>query len=271
MATPKELLDAGRLDAALEAQSQEVKANPADATRRIFLFELLCFAGQWDRAEKQIDVLGSESAQTALAVGVYKANVAAERQRAKLYREGAAPHFLNEPPAYVDSQVEAIRKLASGDAAGARTLLDRVEEERPACAGTWNEKPFSDFRDFDDAVGGVLELIVKDKYAWLPFEQIRSITMRPPTKLRDLLWIPTRVEAIDGTIGEVFVPALYAGSSEGEDDKVRLGRITDWKEIGDGLYSGVGQRLFLVDEADQPVLEARTIAFRERPAEAPAS
>jgi len=262
MPTPKELLDSGRLDAALEAQTQEVKANPADATRRIFLFELLCFAGQWDRAEKQIDVLGSESAQTALAVGVYKANVAAEKQRAKLYREGAAPHFLNEPPAYVDSQVEAIRKLASKDAAAARGLLDRAEEERPACPGTWNGKPFSDFRDYDDAVGGVLELIVKDKYAWLPFEQIRSITMRPPSKLRDLLWIPTRVEALDGTIGEVFVPALYAGSSESSDDNARLGRMTDWKEIGEGLYAGVGQRLFLVDDAEEPALEARTIQFQ---------
>jgi type VI secretion system protein ImpE len=262
MPTPKELLDSGRLDAALEAQTQEVKANPADATARIFLFELLCFAGQWDRAEKQVDVLASESAQTALAVGVYKANVAAEKQRAKLYREGAAPHFLNEPPAYVDSQVEAIRKLASGDAAGARELLDRAEEQRPACAGTWNGKPFSDFRDYDDAVGGALELIVKDKYAWLPFEQIRSITMRPPSKLRDLLWIPTRVEALDGTIGEVFVPALYAGSSASSDDSARLGRMTNWKEIGDGLYAGEGLRLFLVDDADQPVLEARTIQFQ---------
>jgi type VI secretion system protein ImpE len=271
MPTPKELLDAGRLDAALEAQTQEVKANPADPTRRIFLFELLCFAGQWDRAEKQIDVLGSESAESALAVGVYKANVAEEKQRVRLFREGAAPHFLNEPPPYVDQQVEAIRKLASGDRGGARELLDRSEEERPACAGTWNGNPFSDFRDYDDAVGGVLELIVKDKYAWLPFEQIRSITMRPPSKLRDLLWIPTRVEALDGTIGEVFVPALYAGTSEGSDDRLRLGRMTEWKEIGDGLYAGAGLRLFLVDDADQPVLEARTVEFEERPAEASAS
>jgi len=272
MPTPKELLDAGRLDAAIEALTQEVKANPSDASRRIFLFELLCFAGQWDRAEKQIDVLGSESAQASLAVQVYKANVAAERQRLKLYREGAAPHFLNEPPAYADVQVEGIRKLAAGDAAGARELLDRAEEERPSVAGAWNGKDFLDFRDYDDSIGGMLELIVKDKYAWLPFEQIRSIEMRPPGKLRDLLWIPTRVEALDGTIGEVFVPALYAGSSESTDERARLGRMTDWKEIGDGLYAGKGQRLFLVDQTDQPALEARKIEFRAKtPGSAPAS
>jgi type VI secretion system protein ImpE len=272
MATPKELLDTGHLDGAIEALTQEVKANPSDATRRIFLFELLCFAGQLDRAEKQIDALGQESAQASLAVQVYKSNVAAEKQRLKLYREGAPPHFLNEPPAYADLQVEGIRKLASGDTAGARELFDRAEEERPSVAGKWNGKAFLDFRDYDDAVGGVLELIVKDKYAWLPFEQIRSIQMRPPGKLRDLLWIPTRVEALDGTIGEVFVFALYAGSSDSKNENARLGRMTDWREVGDGLVAGVGQRLFLVDEADEPILEARTIEFEARTAAAaPAS
>ncbi|MGE5277569.1 MAG: type VI secretion system accessory protein TagJ [Acidobacteriota bacterium] len=272
MPTPKELLDSGRLDAAIEALTQEVKANPSDATRRIFLFELLCFAGQWDRAEKQIDVLGSESAQASLAVQVYKSNVAAEKQRVKLYREGAAPHFLNEPPAYADLQVEGIRKLASGDAAAARQLFDRAEEERPSVAGKWNGKAFLDFRDYDDAIAGVLELIVKDKYAWLPFEQIRKIEMRPPSKLRDLLWVPTRIEALDGTIGEVFVPALYAGSSDSKNENARLGRMTDWKEVGDGLVAGVGQRLFLVDDTDEPILQARSIEFEAKTsAGAPAS
>src|SRR5690242_706917 len=120
MPTPKELLDAGRLDAALETLTQEVKSNPTDATRRIFLFELLCFAGQWDRAEKQIDALSQENPQAALGVQVYKSNVAAEKQRVKLYREGAAPHFLNEPAPYADIQVDGIRKLAKGAAAEAR-------------------------------------------------------------------------------------------------------------------------------------------------------
>jgi type VI secretion system protein ImpE len=261
MPTPKELLDAGRLDAALETLTQEVKSNPTDATRRIFFFELLCFAGQWDRAEKQIDALSQENPQAALGVQVYKSNVAAEKQRVKLYKEGAAPHFLNEPAPYADIQVDGIRKLAKGEAAEARELFDRAEEQRPALAGKWNGRAFQDFRDYDDAIGGVLELIVKDKYAWLPFEQIRRIEMRPPAKLRDLLWIPTRVEATDGTIGEVFVPALYAGSSASENDQARLGRMTDWKSFGDDVALGVGQRLFLVDDADEPVLEVRTIEF----------
>ena len=268
MPTAKELLDRSELDAAIAAQTQEVKANPGDPARRTFLFELLCFTGDWDRAEKQVDVLASANVQVGLAVQVYKANIAAERQRDRLFGEGVAPHFLNEPPPYVDLQVEGIRLLASGDAAGAREQFDRAEEARPALAGRWNDDAFLDLRDYDDRVAGVLELIIKDKYAWLPFEQIRRIEMRPPSKLRDLFWIPTRVEALDGTVGEVFVPALYSGTSRSGNDQLRLGRMTDWKAVRDDLFVGLGQRLLLVDESDQPILETRAIEFEEKSAAA---
>ncbi|MGH9369720.1 MAG: type VI secretion system accessory protein TagJ [Thermoanaerobaculia bacterium] len=271
MPTPKELLDAGQLDGAIQALTQEVKANPSDVPRRTFLFELLCFAGEWDRAEKQIDVIGQQSVPAALAAQVYRANVAAERQRARLFEEGVAPHFLTEPPRHVDLQVEGIRRLAESDADSARKLFDQAEEERPALGGTWNGQPFADLRDYDDALGGVLELIVKDKYAWIPFQQIRRLEVRRPEKLRDLLWIPSRVEALDGTIGEVFVPVLYAGSSRQKDDLLRLGRRTEWKAVTEELTVGLGQRLLLVDETDQPILEARTVEFDGVPATAGAS
>jgi protein involved in temperature-dependent protein secretion len=42
---------------------------------------------------------------------------------------------------------------------------------------------------------------------------------------------------------------------------VRLGRQTEWKDAGQDLYVGAGQRLFLVDEDDRPVLEARSLEF----------
>lgn len=59
----KELLDAGRLTAAIEQLGQEVKARPADTQRRTFLFELLCFAGEYDRAKRQLDGLALGAGQ----------------------------------------------------------------------------------------------------------------------------------------------------------------------------------------------------------------
>ena len=52
-----QLFKSGQLDEAIEALGAEVRDNPTDAQRRAFLFELLCFAGKFDRAEKQLGVL----------------------------------------------------------------------------------------------------------------------------------------------------------------------------------------------------------------------
>ena len=271
MADAKGLLDAGQLGAAIEEVTRAVKAHPADMTQRTFLFELLCFAGEWDRAEKQLDAIGHQNVKAEVGVQVYRNNIKAERERRRLFADGLQPHFLTEPPPYVDLHLAAINRLREGNFSEARQMLDRAEEERPALAGTFNGKRFGDFRDWDDLVGPVLELIVKDQYTWLPFEQIRRLEISAPKRLRDLLWASGRIESADGTIGEVCLPALYAGSSERPNDQIRLGRMTDWKRLSDDLSIAVGLHLFLVDGEDKPIFEARSVELDkagERPRDA---
>ena len=55
----------------------------------------------------------------------------------------------------------------------------------------------------------------------------------PPRFPRDLLFIPAHLELEDEQ-GDIFLPALYPGSHEHPDDQVRLGRMTDWKELDGG-------------------------------------
>ncbi len=269
MQKAKTLLDSGDLNGAVEQLISDVKASPTDTTLRTFLFELLCFAGEWERAEKQLDVIGHQSMQTAIGVQAYRNNIKAERDRQRLYTDGLQPHFLSEPPAYVDQLLAANNRLREGHLAEARELLDRAEEERPALSGKLNnDKSFEDFRDYNDATGSVLELIVKDQYTWLPFEQIKRIEIAGPKNLRDLLWASARIESLDGTMGEVFLPTLYAGSEQHENDQVRLGRMTDWRQASEELYTGVGMRLFLVDDEDKAMLELRSVEFDALPVEA---
>ena len=59
--TARELYQAGKLDEAVQALIAELRDNPGDTKRRTFLFELLCFAGNFDRAEKQLDILSQGS------------------------------------------------------------------------------------------------------------------------------------------------------------------------------------------------------------------
>src|SRR5438105_2775459 len=91
MKTAKELLAAGELRAAIEELTREVKSNPADTSRRTFLFELLCFAGEWDRAERQLDVIGHQSVQAEVGVQAYRNNLKAERDRRRLFSDGLQP------------------------------------------------------------------------------------------------------------------------------------------------------------------------------------
>ena len=56
----------------------------------------------------------------------------AERERRRLFEEGVQPHFLKEPPAYVDMHVAAINQMREGKLSEARATLDRAEEERPS-------------------------------------------------------------------------------------------------------------------------------------------
>ncbi len=268
MTLAKDLFDSGELDAAIDQLTSEVKSHPTDTTQRTFLFELLCFAGNWERAEKQLDVLAGQSVQADVGSQVYRRNIKTERERRRLFSEGIQPYFLAEPPAYVDLLVAAINRIREGKLAEARQLLNEAEEERPALSGRLNGEPFQDFRDSDDRLGPVLELTVKDNYTWLPFEQIRRLEISAPKRLRDLLWAPAIIETTDGTLGEVYIPALYESTSEHPNHQVKLGRMTDWRQLGEDLHLAVGLRLFLIDGEDRPLFEARSVEF-DHPAAPP--
>ncbi|HEX8339182.1 MAG TPA: type VI secretion system accessory protein TagJ [Pyrinomonadaceae bacterium] len=264
----KALYDSGDLSAAVEEITREVKANPTDMPRRVFLFELLCFAGEWERAARQLDVIGHQGVGTEIGAQVYRNCLRAELDRGRLLRDGLQPHFLAEPPAYVDMHLEALGRVRAGDAAGARRLLDRAEEQRPALSGSLDGRLFADFRDYDDFFAPVLELIVHDKYTWLPYEQVRSVRFEPPSQLRDLVWATASIETAESEM-RALVPVLYAGTGAHPDDLVRLGRATDWRELGPELYAGAGLRVFAADGAEVPALEVRTLEFDaadERPA-----
>jgi type VI secretion system protein ImpE len=96
----------------------------------------------------------------------------------------------------------------------------------------------------------------------LPLSEVKQLSLQAPRTLRDLLWLPARIELHDKPLGEVFVPTLYFGSSGHADNAVKLGRMTDWKTVGDGTLVGVGQRTFLIDEVERTLLEIREVEFK---------
>ena len=135
MPTPKELLDAGNLNAAIEALTLEVREAPADPQKRTFLFELLAFAGDWDRAEKQIAAAAGADAPSQMAAGVYRGLLQAERDRARVFAGRARPHFLRTVPAYVEKSLAALGHIGEGRFAEARASSTRPRRSARPCPG----------------------------------------------------------------------------------------------------------------------------------------
>ena len=236
----KELFQAGKLTEAVQALGAELRENPTDAKRRTFLFELLCFAGDYDRAEKQLGVLAQAGPTSEMAGLLYRGVLAAERARQETFDKR---EYNMKPPV---------------DAA--------------PFTGTLNGKPFTSLTDADGRIGPRLETFSAGTYVWLPFAHIASIRIDPPRRLRDLLWLPAKVltgPAFQGTeLGEILVPVLSPLSWRNPDEEVRLGRVTVWEEGEDGEEIPFGQKMLLVDGEEIPLLEVRTLTVNAAPAEA---
>ncbi|HWZ78813.1 MAG TPA: type VI secretion system accessory protein TagJ [Candidatus Sulfotelmatobacter sp.] len=231
---PLELYQAGRLMDAMKALSAELRDNPTDARRRTFLFELLCFAGEWERADKQLEVLGQAGPESEMGVLLYRSALFAERQRHDLFQRGELPAEQED-----------------------------TEAERN---GVVNDKPFTYFADADPRIGARLELFAAGNYLLLPIEHVASIQIPPPKRLRDLIWTPAAVRTTPSfkgsELGEVLLPVLAPFSWRHPEEAVRLGRMTVWEKT-DGAEFQVpfGQKVWQVDDEDVPFLELRALEF----------
>jgi len=229
----QELFQAGKLDEAVQALGAELRENPADAKRRTFLFELLCFAGEYQRAEKQLDVLSSDGRGAEMGALVYRAALHAERLRQGIFERKDYP--ASEPVSDIP------------------------------ISGTLNGKPFESFSDADPRLEAILEVFAAGDYLWIPLQHVASIQVLPPKRLRDLLWTPAIVRtgpAFKGKeLGEVLLPALSPLSWKHAEDEVRLGRLTEWQDDGAGNVVPFGQKMFAVDEDEVPILEIRNLEF----------
>jgi type VI secretion system protein ImpE len=226
----RELYQAGKLDEAVQALGSELRNDPTDLKRRTFLFELLCFTGEYDRAEKQLDILADAGKEAAMGTLLYRSALQAARTRRDMFEKKTFP----------------------------------LGGEGTPVGGTLNGQAFESIEDADPRIGARLEVFAAGAYLWLPFEHIASVRMEPPKRLRDTIWIPAilqtgpKCKGLD--LGEVLLPALTPLVAKHPRNSVRLGRETVWEEA-DGETVPAGQKLLVVDGEEIPILEVRNLLF----------
>ena len=258
---PKELIRAGRLSDARVQLIEEVKSSPANAGKRTLLFQVYSLLGEWDKAQRHLDVLAAQDTSRETGVQVYKNLIQAEGKRLDVFRKGLLPSFLPGAPPYLEMYRLACEKLKGGNVDEAIKLFDDVNEQIPVISGAINGKDFTGFNDTDVFLLFFLEVIAEERYIWIPFEKIREISITPPKTLFDLIWVTAHITTWEGLALNCYLPVCYPESFAHPDDRVKLGRMTDWSPLGGPISRGMGQHVYQAGEEEISLLDIREITF----------
>ena len=227
----EQLVRAGKLDEAIQALIAYLRDNPGDAKNRIFLFELLCFNGEYDRADKHLAMIAQSTKDAQIGALLYHGAIHAERIRRDMFEKKEYPG-----------------PLPAGD---------------KMLRGKLNSKPFASLSDADPRLGARLEVFAAGDYMWIPLKSIERIEMGAPSRLRDLMWTPAKIKTAAGfeqrELGEVLLPALSPLSYTHPDEEVRLGRVSEWCADEAGNEAPYGQKMLEVDGEEFPLLELRSL------------
>lgn len=251
----------GRITDALIEVQDAVRNDPARREHRVFLFQLLCVLGHWDKALNQLNVLRELDAAMLPMAGAYQEAIQCEALRAAVFDGTRSPLIFGEPEPWLALLVQSLRAAGEGNPAAAGDLRDQALAQAPATAGTIDGNSFEWIADADSRLGPVLEAIINGSYYWVPVHRIRRIDIEPPEDLRDVVWMPAHF--VWANAGDVvgLIPTRYPGSQASEDPQIPLSRKTDWIDAGRGVFHGLGQRMLATDAGEYPLMDTRVIVL----------
>lgn len=257
----EELLKQGKLDEALASLQESIRKNAADPKLRVFLFQLLCVMGNWERALTQLQLAAQMDQANQLMARVCQSLIQCELLRADVFAGTRTPVIFGEPEAWMGWMVQAVALSAQGKHDAAAELRTKALEEAAAVGGTVDGQRFEWIMDADPRLGPMLEVMFGGNYYWIPFSRIRQLLVEPPSDLRDVVWSPAKFVWSTGAMADGFIPSRYVGTEKSADGHARLGRKTDWVDVTPGTSFGVGQRVLATDSQDYDLLSVRSIVF----------
>ena len=260
-ATAELSLRNGDVAAALAQLQDEVRAKPADAALRVFLFQLLCVRGEWERALNQLKVASGLDAGTLAMAQTYGEAVRCEAIRRDVFSGKKVPLVFGQPEQWLALLIESLLVAGRGDGGRSHELRAAAFEEAPTSQGDIDGRPFTWIADADSRLGPVLEAVINGRYYWVPFSRLAKIELEPPSDLRDMVWTAAHLQFENGGESVALIPTRYPGSESAGDGLIALARKTVWEEMGPDTHRGLGQRIIATDTDDTPIMEVRTISL----------
>ena len=257
----QEALRSGDAAAALSTLTAQVRAAPQDVKLRVFLFQLLCVLGQWDRALTQLQVASELDAGTLPMAQTYREAIACETLRLQVFRGSKAPMLFGEPETWTALLIEALLREGRGDFDAAARLRADALEQAPTTAGTIDGEAFSWIADADERLGPALEAVINGRYYWLPWNRLSQVDIDPPEDLRDAIWMPAHFQFANGgeTVG--LIPTRYPDTPLADGGPLALARRTEWQELRPGQFVGLGQRVIATDQSERGLMDVRSVVL----------
>ncbi len=261
MATADELLRNGDLDAARAALVEVVRAKPADAETRMFLFQLLALLGEWDKARQQLGTLAQLSPEAQMLSVAYGQAIDAEKQRAAFFASGGDIHVHGGASGWSGDLALSLSLFAQGKPGEAEEARDRAFDAVPETPGAIDGVNFDWIADADSRFGPSLEAIIGGRWGIVPLDSVIKIVSTGVRDLRDLVWYPVQITFRSDQSVAAMLPGRYPGTESCSDNQARLARTTSWHD-GPSGEAGQGQRLLSLSTGeDVGLLTLRTLTF----------
>ncbi len=257
-----ELLKSADTAAALKALSEEVRSKPADAKLRVFLAQLLCVMGQWERALNQLTVAAELDALAIPMKQMYGEAIRCEGLRGDVFTGKRTPMVFGQPDEWLALLIESLLRSGRGEEAAAEELRAKAFNDAPVSQGSIDGQAFEWLADADMRLGPVLEAYVNGRYYWVPFARLAQVKIEAPVDLRDCVWLPAHLQFENGGEALALIPTRYDGSDKNASGEIQLARKTEWLELRPEVYAGQGQRVFTSESGDHALMDIREITFQ---------
>ncbi|MET1077921.1 MAG: type VI secretion system accessory protein TagJ [Pseudomonas sp.] len=240
--------------------SAQIRRTPADAKLRVHLAQLSMVLGAWERAVTQLQAAAQLDAAAIPMAQAYREAIRCERIRERVFAGELRAPTLGEPLPWQELLAQALVARGKGEQAAAADLQAQAyEAASPTPLRLNGEHDLAWLADADSRLGPTCEVLLNGNYYWLPFERVQHLELEAPQDLRDLVWIPGRLTLTDGAEHVVLVPSRYPLSHAQGNDRLSLSALTEWQDLGEDSWGGLGQRCLVSDQDEHALLSIRSL------------
>lgn len=246
-----------------ELQSQ-IKRDASSAKLRIHLFQLLCVMGRWQRAIEQLQLCAQLDTNALPMAQMYREAIRCELFRSEVFAGKRTPQVMGKPPAWVGLLIEALKQDAAGHHLAAFDLRTQAMDAAEPAACNVDAQVCEWLTDGDARLGPVCEVFTNGQYYWLPFESCSGIHIDAPADLRDLVWSSAELMLPNEGRVVALIPTRYPDTPYTtlvNADQLTQSKATHWIEKGADMWFGVGQRMWISNAGEHPILDTRTLTW----------